>query len=183
MTNITSTFFVQYTGDVSDGVFNRLTQRNGRNPIDSGLIHLNIPTQCDPFMKKSAILGQYKEQSFYNYAVTFPKQNDNWVEFDFRNLRIQLSAYSIRGNDRYLMQSWNMIGSNDRKTWALIDLVRDAKITKDGNWRTFICMRNPGSFRYIRYVQYANSERDEKCQYFIQISGMEFFGSVVEIDQ
>jgi hypothetical protein len=183
MTNTTSKLVAQYTGDASDGLLTQLTQSHGMNPIDSGLIRLNMPTQRDPFMRKSAILGQWKEQSFYNYAMTFPKSNDNWVKFDFRNLWIQLSAYSIRGNDQYIMQSWNIIGSNDHKTWTLIDLVRDAKITKDGHWRTFVCTRNAGPFRYIRYVQHANSERDEKCQYFIQISGLEFFGSLVESNQ
>jgi hypothetical protein len=108
MTNTASTFIVQCTGDVSDGLLTQLTQSKGINLIDSGLIRLNMPTQCDPLMKKSAILGQWKEQSFYNYAMTFPKSSDNWVGFDFRNLRIQLSAYSIRGNDRYIMQDMDV---------------------------------------------------------------------------
>jgi hypothetical protein len=180
MSALPSTIAVQYFGDLPDGLFTQLTKCAGTNPIDSGLIRLNIPTRCDPFMKKSAILGHYKEQSFYNYAAGFPKSTDNWVEFDFRSHRVKLSAYSIRSGDRYVMQSWNLIGSNDHKTWTLIDLVRDAKITKDGNSRTFVCKRNSGPFRYIRYVQHANTERDEKCQYFIQISGMEFFGSYGE---
>jgi hypothetical protein len=183
MASPASTLAVQSTGDVSDGLFSQLTKSTGKNPIDSGLIRLITPTRGDPFMKKSAVLGQCKEQSFYNYAAGFPKPTDNWIEFDLRNLRVQVSAYSIPGSDRYVMQSWNLIGSNDHKTWTLIDLVRDAKITKDGNWRTFLCTRNSGPFRYVRYVQHANSERDEKCQYFIQISGMEFFGSVVEANQ
>jgi hypothetical protein len=174
-----SSITAQYTGDPSDGLFTQLTRANGTNPVDSGLIAVKGPTRFDPFMMKSAILGHHKQQSFYNYATTFPKYNQNWVEFDFFTNRIMLTAYAIRACDRYVMQSWNIIGSNDHKTWALIDLVRDANVTKDKQWRVFTCSKKPKSFRYIRYVQHANSERDEKCQYFIQIAAIEFFGTVI----
>jgi hypothetical protein len=174
-----SSITVQYSDDPSQGLFTYLTRANGTNPIDAGIVAIKAPTQFDPFMMKSAILGQHKQQSFYNYATTFPKQNQNWVEFDFSFNRIELTAYAIRACDRYVMQSWNIIGSNDHKTWTLIDLVRNANITKDKQWRVFTCTKEVQSFRYIRYVQLANSERDEKSQYFIQISGIEFFGTLI----
>jgi hypothetical protein len=174
-----SSITVQYTGDPSLGLFSHLTHANGTNPIDAGLVTIKAPIQFDPFMMKSAILGNHKHQSFYNYAMTFPKQNQNWVEFDFSINRIKLTAYAIRGCDRYIMQSWNIIGSNDHKTWTLVDLVRDANMTKDKQWRIFNCTKTSRCFKYIRYVQHANSERDEKCQYFIQISGIEFFGTLI----
>jgi hypothetical protein len=96
---IANIFNSKNTGDVSDGLLTQMTQSKGINPIDSGFIRLNMPTQCAPFINKSAIIGQWNEQTFYNYVMTFPKSNDNWAGFDFRNLRIQSSADSICGHD------------------------------------------------------------------------------------
>jgi hypothetical protein len=150
-----------------------------KNPIDSGLIKLNTPMLQDPFMNKSAILGQHKEQSFYNYSAGFPKSGQNWVEFDFRSQRVLLSAYLIRASNRYIMKSWDIVGSNDRTKWELIHSVRDADMTKEKHEQVFRCQTQKGPFQYVRYVQLANCERDQKCQYFIQISAIEFFASLV----
>jgi hypothetical protein len=180
MENRTSTINVEYESNISEGLFATMTQCDGTNPLDSGIVRINVPTRNDPFMKKSAIMGREKEQNFYNYAMTFPKVRQNWVEFDFCNRRVQLTAYSIRGGDRYVMKSWDIIGSNDHKIWTLINLVRNADSGNMKEGRTFVCPRNTAPFRYIRYVQHANGERDDNCQYFIQIAAMEFFGSLTE---
>jgi hypothetical protein len=143
---------VQCNGDESDGLFARLTKTNRKNPIDSGLVKLNTPMRQDPFMNKSAILGQHKEQSFYNYSAGFPKFDQNWVEFDFMSQRVLLSAYSIRASNRYIMKSWDIVGSNDRTKWELIHSVRDADMTKEKREQVFCCQKQKDSFRYIRYV-------------------------------
>jgi hypothetical protein len=132
-------------------------------------------------MRKSAILGQHKRQSFYNYAAGFPKCRENWIEFDFRNLRVQVSGYSISTCDRYVMKSWDVIGSNDRKTWVVIDSVRNAIMRKEEDGCVFLCGRPTLPFRYVRYVQHGNWERDKNCRYFIQIAKMEFFGALGEV--
>jgi hypothetical protein len=44
MTSTASIFTVQYMNDVSNGIFTLLTQCKCRNPIDSGLIHLDMPS-------------------------------------------------------------------------------------------------------------------------------------------
>jgi hypothetical protein len=178
MDTITTEISIPYTGHSSDGIFAWMTQHQGKNPLDLGIVDFNIPVRPDPFMRKSAILGQHKKQSFYNYAAGFPKCRENWVEFDFRNLRVQISAYLISTCDRYVMKSWDIIGSNDHQTWVVIDSVRNATLMKNADDCIFLCRRLTLPFRYIRYVQHGNWERDEKCRYFIQVGKMDFFGIV-----
>jgi hypothetical protein len=154
-------------------------QNQLKNSIDSGLVKLKTPIQWDSFMNRSAIFGQHKEQGFYNYFACFPKSGQNLVKFDFRSQPVLLSTYSTRVNSRDVKKSWDVIGSSDRTMWELIDAIRDADITKEKREQVFRYQMQKGLFRYVRYIQLVNCERDQKCQDFIQISSIEFFTSRV----
>jgi hypothetical protein len=106
----------------------------------------------------------------------------NWVTFDFKALRLTVSAYTIRGcyctDFRCRPRSWNLYGSDDGTTWIRLDHQDFGKGSgMDKVYATATChMANAAAFRFIKWEQIENW--DQTLVHIVYLSAIEFFGTV-----
>jgi hypothetical protein len=168
---------VLYDGRPFDGIFAWFCKEHHKNAIDAGFVNLLSADQSDPFMKKSLILEPNISGAYYNYSGGFPTAKDNWLEFDFGTRRIGVTAYTIRCCDRYIMKRWDILGSDDHVNWSMIHAVKsDELVQAKDRTSVFLCDRRHQPFRFVRYIQHENWERDDRLKFFVQIAAIELFG-------
>ena len=165
------------------GIFYHMTKENNKNPVDSGLISIKVPTQIDPFNNPKNIFDVSPKginNCLYNYFCGFPKANQNWFSIDFgKNKRVSITGYTIRNSDRYLAKSWEILGSNDQKEWFPIHSVINANENKKQKTEFWFSCSSPSQlFRYVKFAQNSNYDRNPDCRFIIQLSVFELFGTV-----
>jgi hypothetical protein len=161
-----------------DGVFAHLTKLAGKNPLDAGVVTLTSAHQFDPFLRPAAIIEPRNSLCFYNYSGKVPTSRDNWIEFDFADKRIEITACALKWCDRYIMKKWDLIGSNDRSVWSVIHSVRSEGGANKNQMKVFKCQKQSTRYRYVRYVQHENAELDSRLRFYVQIAAIEFFGTL-----
>jgi hypothetical protein len=173
-------FCVPYEGAHFEGILAHLTKQAHRNPAEAGILKINAPAQIDPYMRKASILEPKNKGSFYNYSSGFPSAKENWIEFDFLDHKVEITAYSVKCCDRYILKEWDILGSNDGRSWSTIHTVRRGAGNIRNSTQVFRCAQRSHPFRFIRYVQRSNFELDPRVNYFVQIAAMEFFGKLIK---
>ncbi|OHT01889.1 hypothetical protein TRFO_31241 [Tritrichomonas foetus] len=173
---------VAYSNDPLKGIFTHMTKSLSKNPIQSGFVKVTMPTVTDPFHNLNSIFDYSVNglnQCIYNYFCGFPTSSQNWIQFDFGSNKVAVSGYTLRNSNRYLTKSWKIIGSNDLENWNDIHEVKEYRNSDKPNINMhFSCERLSESYRFIRFVQNENHDRNPRCKYIIQIAALELFGRV-----
>jgi hypothetical protein len=104
---------------------------------------------------------------------------NQWIGFDFKGMKVRPSHYTIRsyssGPNGHHLKEWVIEGSDDGKSWAVIDRrVNNADLNNALAVKTFQ-VREVGTFRMIRLRQTGPSH--SSCNYLI-FSGFEVFWSL-----
>jgi hypothetical protein len=118
--------------------------------------------------------------------------NDSYLEIDFMKHKICPTHYSMRGTKQEwcYQQQWDLYGYNDARakndTWMKLSTNKGNENTFCGNGTdctnhgtsTFeIDNRNPGCFRFLRFITTASS-----CPTFhFTTSGVDFYGMMMKI--
>ena len=92
------------------------------------------------------------------------------VCYDFVNLRVSPTSYSIRTKEEFILQSWALEVSNGGNWWEVIDR-RENNVQVTGNFP--VSAPPSGAFRYVRLRQ--TGKNDERCR--VQLSEFELFGT------
>lgn len=170
-----------------NGIFQHFWDKEEENPATNGTVYLNCNGSADPDHPIQLLLeyeGQAFKDFFYNYYVSKPLDDQNYIEFDFTTRKVELSSYSIQSNSgdssKYCHpKSWEVIGSNDRVTWTLVDKrVDNSVLNKRYGKCKFICPQKSDAFRYFRYVQ--TDSHFPESEFHINLTAIEFFGSIIE---
>jgi hypothetical protein len=102
---------------VFEGFISFLTTARGGNPIDQGLMSVTVSSQNSGDAKNVAAFGD----NSYFYSQNQPNQ---WLCYDFKDLRPSVTHYVIRSNGSqgyYHLRSWVLEGSDDNSTWTELD--------------------------------------------------------------
>lgn len=112
-------------------------------------------------------------------------KNDNpWIMTSFKDRKLSLSGYSIKSgcceetNCCCLIYSWSVLGSNDNKTWTTLHSVEKNKEVSECVEKSFRVDKKE-SFSMFKFIQ---DEPEPGCWYCMDISKLEFYGTIFEND-
>ena len=123
---------------------------------------------------------------YYNDGHNYKSPKESWIEFDFKEKQINLTSYTIRSNgsspnSHAHPKTWTISGSKDGRDWTIIDK-QDNNPVLNGEYKQHrfeIQNNNNEYYRYIRYHQDDSWDKNKDFQYAVNISCIEFFGSII----
>ena len=159
-----------------NGIFAEMTRRcNGKNPHEKGKIKI-IPSDniCNTY-------SHTIEDGFKSHWFTFVA--NPFLKFDFKENKVKINGYSLRTYSGEAgcahLKSWDVEGSNDDKSWEIIQSIRDNEQLNDSKREAFWSItENDKSYRYIRIKMVGKSWANAD---FMVIRNIELFGSVEKI--
>jgi hypothetical protein len=111
------------------------------------------------------------------YSATDNLPN-SWICYDFKNMRINLTHYSIRtrcDNNSDHLRSWTLEGSIDGQSWIEFDRrENDTSLNRQGAIVTF----DISSSTDCRYIRVRQLGKNSSGSDHLVINGIEFFGKV-----
>lgn len=168
----------QNRNDQLRGIIDKLTSKYG-NVIEKGFVKVLVPCNnqmaCDLLNYTNHLNQHWKNES---------NPDENWIIFDFKRYKINLTAYTIRGcycsDFQCRPKAWTISGSNDKETWTNLSEIKNCtQINKPYGMMTFDVPNSKKSYRYIRYTQLENNAK--KLPYIVHLSAFEFFGTITKI--
>lgn len=170
------------SGNEFNGLLRYLSDKTKGNIHDNGTINItsnSISGNCHP---KNLVDYQNNESNWYRSEE---KTTDAYVCFDFKNLRVQPTSYSIKSfscsqNDWHL-KSWVIEASNDGEQWTKIDEHRNDQ-TLNGNRiiGTFNIQQKQQFYHFIRLRQ--TDKNWTNSNYVMKFYLIEFYGKLEELD-
>lgn len=157
------------------GIIDHLTAKYG-NVVEERLVNVLVPCNnsmaCDLLNYTNRLKSHWKNESL---------QEQNWIIFDFKSYTLKLTAYTIRGcycqDYNCRPKSWTISGSNDQKKWTILSEIRNCtSIDRPYGMMTFEVPNKTQSFRFIKYTQLENNEKN--LHYIVHLSAIEFFGTI-----
>lgn len=107
---------------------------------------------------------------------------NNWICFDFKDKRINLTNYQIKSipyssNSNHL-KTWKVEGSNDNSSWTKLDEQSNCNyLNGNGNSHLFT-VSNPNSMEF-RYIRICNTGPDACNSQFLMLGSVEFYGNLI----
>lgn len=112
-------------GEEFNGIIKYLTNKTGGNIHDNGTIETTTNTYHGGNEPK--FLLDFHYNNFYESN----QANNAWVCFDFKDMKIKITNYSIKSNTNSPngrnLRSWDLEVSNDGQKWEKIDERRNCK--------------------------------------------------------
>jgi hypothetical protein len=162
--------------EVTSGSFKRETI--GANP-DSGAYN------NDPGYAAKNVADLEVDSHFYSAyrsdSEAISHTRNNWVCYNFKEMRIVPTHYAIRTNSGYPgwqhLKSWLVETSEDGETWLEVDHKEDNnKLNGESRIGTFAV----ASGKECRFIRLVNIGRNHRGSDQIWISAWEIFGSLIE---
>lgn len=131
-----------------NGIITYLTAKTGGNIHDNGTIAVSSNSYFSP----PKYLLDFNCDAYYQAGKA-----DAWVLFDFKELKVKITSYSIMSNsggeNLYHLKSWDLEVSNDGVNWTKIDERRDHP-KLNGSYATGTFEVRPNDYsRYVRIHQ------------------------------
>lgn len=123
-----------------------------------------------------------------SFVETLENENNecNWLRFDFRNYRVIPTDYTIKSypynEDAHHPKHWVIEGSNDNKSWEILDKKENCDYLRGKNKvQTFKMNQNiTKEFRYIRMrLTRENWYHDNNINHRLAISSFEMYGIII----
>lgn len=181
---------IEYEGDELKGIISHLKEKHGSDLFDKGEINIrDIGTHHQVDGSLSNLIkydNDHINEHYYNNGGgnPLPNSNEGWIEFDFKNRKVKLTSYTLRTsgngpNGLYHAKSWRIVGSNDGKSWELINQqVNNSSLNGSHRQHRFECNNNNQYYRFIRYIQ--DDSWQSQREHNIWLTCVEFFGSISE---
>jgi hypothetical protein len=107
-----------------------------------------------------------------HFAFSSEDEEDQWICWDFQDLRIQITHYTIRSDK---LKSWELMGSMDGTNWEGIDTKTNAHFI-GGEFVTAVDKKSK-PWRLILLMQ---RDRNWIRHHFLALPAVEFFGTLFE---
>ncbi|KAK8839282.1 hypothetical protein M9Y10_032214 [Tritrichomonas musculus] len=175
--NLNIKSFLYKEGQELNGIFRYLKQKTGQNIHDNGTISISTNTFHSRHHPKNLV-----DLDTNNCYWTGNTSINAWVCFDFKNMKVEISSYSINSDNRNpggsQIKNWVLEVSNDEKNWTEIDehsnydglngnnIIKTFNV-KPNNFSRFVRIRQTGD-----YYGYPNV--------FLVIKSIEFYGKLSE---
>jgi hypothetical protein len=162
-----------------DGLLAALGRQVGGNPVTKGEIVATASGSLD-----ESRLGPHNAAE-PQADTNFVSQNSpqSWLQYDFKNRKVQVSAYSIRSRfDGFTgsnnLKDWSVRVSGDGKVWTEIDSQTDnEKLNGKNAVAVFQVKGEVGLARFVRLQQTGPAHSGKN---FLALSGFELFGVLTD---
>jgi hypothetical protein len=111
---------------------------------------------------------------------------DQWICWDFQDMRVQLTNYSVQSGFWHFPRAWKLEGSIDGSEWNVIDVQNHEKHENLFNGcrvvRSFDVTESESvsEYRFIRLTQTDLNQHDAE---FLEIAACEFFGTLTGVPE
>lgn len=159
-------------GDLN-GFFKYLTNETHGNIHANGTIEVtsnSINTASSTNHPKSLLMDSVSDG--YLSSCT---SREIWIDFDFKNMRVEVSNYTIiiKSNPFNKIENWRIEISDDKSNWTVIDNhSSDSALIGANIVRTFSVTNS----RFARYIRFYTRQNVPGRDYVISMSSMEFYG-------
>lgn len=161
-----------------NGIMNYLTKKTEGNINDNGIVEITSNSYVSDFHPKNLV--DYQKNNYYH-----SKDDGNAiVSFDFKDMSVQLSSYSIKSNNSKVfgthLKNWVIEASNDEYNWKTIDChVDDASLNGPNFISNFKIQQEKNDFyRFVRLRQTGNSWYSYCNHNYIIFCFIEFYGKL-----
>lgn len=164
--------FEYIEGHEFEGIFNHLTKLKGENIGRNGTISITSNSICNP--RNNYDPSNLLDDNEKNYASTVSDSKIAWICFDFKDMVVQITGYSIKSSNYTSghLKSWVIEISDDNQKWETIDShsncteLRGKKLTRN------FSVTPHGFARYCRL------RHTESVSANLEFNRIEFFGSI-----
>jgi hypothetical protein len=165
------------------GILSFLAKKHGGNVHDMGIINVSHSGWTDQAESHRAAKNACDIQGNSTFwSIIAPSQ---WICYDFRQMRIKPTYYSIRSQwdgtvDGCNLKSWVVECSKDEWEWVEMHRVVSSVDLNDGNVTKSWALTedlDPDGFRYIRIRQLG---KNHEGRHQFAISSFEVFGTLIE---
>lgn len=171
---------IDYDGNsdhLFEGIIHHLSRGKNKNIHDLGIINVSSPNDNSNHPPKNAVDFGSRDY-FYSHTGN---NYDSWLEYDFKNMRICPTSYSIKTSyesDSHNPVNWRIEVSNtgNKNDWKTIDLrVNASCVSKANQSYNYTIEKSNKSYRFIRLKQ--TGPTSGRC-YDLAISCLEYFGTL-----
>jgi hypothetical protein len=161
-----------------DGIISHLTRKHGGHRLDSGLMLITASGLGDPaFHPVRNLATVWNDALFYT-----PNTPHSWICYDFDEMRITLTHYSIRTRsdcDQCHLRHWRLDGSMDGLSWTELDRRKnDTTLSGRGAIATFSIGDREGNREGFRMIRLRQTGRNSSGEHFLTLTAIEFFGVI-----
>jgi hypothetical protein len=162
-----------------DGILSHLTRKHGGNVHDLNIVRI---TANSLFMNVANYAAKNVADLMADTSFWSTNEENRWICFDFLNLKIRPTHYSIRSNhggciNSSNLKSWVIESSDDAVGWTVIDRRENNDSLNEKNAIGTFTIAHSVNCRYIRLRQ---TGKNHYGSHSLIISSFEFFGSLIE---
>lgn len=159
-----------------NGIINYLTVKTHGNIHDNGTIELSC-NSINPISMKTNYHPKFLLNSNNDLGYLSSCEYRNiWILFDFKQMQIEISCYTIRIGHRTINQikDWNIEISNDKNNWQKIDSHSDYPGLTQNTTKTFNVEPN----HFARYCRLNFEVKKNTNNRAIAFNAIEFYGKL-----
>jgi hypothetical protein len=159
-------------GKPLDGIIAYISGRCSCNPHDEGLITITSKSVF-PGFTTDALRNVANLSSYIHFCTDVTP--DQWICWDFHEMQITPTHYTLLPSDLWRPKSWIVEGSLDGESWTELD--RYVDFPDSGHRIGTFAVTNSAPCRFVRLTQLS---RDHGRKHCISIVAVEFFGTLLE---
>ena len=158
-----------------NGIIAKLTRVCHGNVHAKGVVEVTVSSECTHSQSKPENVVELGTDSWFASM----KNPNSWICYDFKDLRVAPTGYTIRADECAFPRSWVLEVSNNGRegTWKVVDR-RDCNGDLQGAYAVCyfaISARPSECFRFIRLRQTGKNYRGDDCLF---LSSLEIFGTL-----
>jgi hypothetical protein len=157
-----------------DGIIAYLTRKHGGNVHEKGIVTITSKSVYDGGRQYpiSQLADLHIGSDFW--SGNSPNQ---WICWDFHDLRIRPTRYSIRSGCASSPKSWVVESSIDGVNWILIE---SQTRNKDLVAKYAVGTYEVDDSRECRFIRLTQTDKNQSADDLLVLSGFEVFGTLIE---
>lgn len=163
------------------GIITYLGNGNSKTVIDNKIVEFTS-SSCAGNSHLPSFAADYENNNYFHSNYD---QNE-WLCFDFKERKVKPSHYSLKSyadsKNYYNIQNWCIEGSNDNKSWKVLDeRIGDKSLDDTNASNTFEIQKKLGPYDFYRYLRIRQTGENTKGNdYRLIIRYLEYFGHIKE---
>jgi hypothetical protein len=154
----------------AEGMISHLTKKHDGNVHEKGVVTL---TSSSIYEDNPKCAAKHVADLVGNYWFMSGDQPDQWVCWDFGQMRVRPTHYTMRAVG---LKSWIVAGSLDGESWVEIHRQTNSQTFKERNQASF-AFGNTDAFRFLRLIQ---TDKTHGGNNILDLRLLEFFGTLYE---
>jgi hypothetical protein len=159
-------------GSPLDGIIAELTRRHGGNVHARGIVTVSASSvYSSSYPVQNAV--DFDQQTIFHSTSAL----NQWLCYDFKARRIELTDYSIAADPGYLLRCWIVEGSDDGSSWTVLDERKDNRDADSNHPIATFSVEGRMKCRYLRLRQTGRCANNSD---YLVLYGFEVFGAITE---